>query len=145
MKVEEKIKELKDFLNVEARNKYFLDYDGGDETRLFGETVHFDTECLLTESEYNQIIKLIEETGRETEDYQIYFGYDVSGYDYWYRIMEEGTYINLTINIKNVDNINVESLLSEIYQTIEELSEKIKAVKTIDEMFTFNYKEEMGL
>lgn len=83
----------------------------------------------LTKEQYKEIETILQ-TSFEKETYIISFSYDVSGYDYWVKIMEENNYFHITIILKTdfkfdevdayeMDNL-VDSVLSQVLDIINE-------------------------
>ena len=141
MLTKQEMENLQDDLNKLFEDDYFIGYDGPPDDRLFGENMyHFDADLTLSESKYNKVIQRINNTHLTTKKYSIYFGYDVSGYDYWYKKQEEPNYIHLTIAMNDSKNVDAKKLASDIQKCISKLSDKLKRI-----LPDLDYEYEMGL
>ena len=88
-----------------------LEYDG-DPTDL---RLHSDERFSFganRESEYNEAIKEIDDINYKGNGWEIYASYDVSGYDYWMKNMEERNYITITVSFdkEDVDRNEIEKI-----------------------------------
>ncbi len=120
-----KMIEIKTKLNEIAQNNYFVEFDGGEEDVLLhlSDYPYFNV-SKFTKKEYNKLLKIIDITHKSTKDYQIYFWYDVSGYEYWID-NDDTNYIACSIYIKNQNLKNFDKLYSDIIATIEKLNNKL--------------------
>jgi len=59
-----------------------LEWDGGDDERLFDEMIHVDVSS-MTEEEYDEMEEALGDFDIKRDGYSVYASNDSSGYDYW--------------------------------------------------------------
>ena len=75
-----------------------LTHDGGDDSRLFSETI-FTRSKDMTEKQYVAMEKDLGKLALSGNGFEVYAWNDSSGYDYWTIRQEEDNYIQVTVNI----------------------------------------------
>ena len=91
-----------------------LTFDGGDDNRLFAETV-FTFSSNMSESEYEAMEKDLADFSIEGTGFSIEVWNDCSGYHYWTIKQEEDNYIQVTAYIQDVSKV----VPSELKQAME--------------------------
>lgn len=98
-----------------------LTFDGGDDNRLFAETIMVNTPE-MSKSEYDSYEKDLNSVDVKGDGFEIYAWNDVSGYDYW---SEEGeyNYIQVTVLIKDADKVDSKKLKSSVEDVVDDMTE----------------------
>jgi hypothetical protein len=92
-----------------------LDFDGGDDDRLFAETMYVDL-THMREDDYAQWERSLDEATVEGHMFRVYVWNDVSGYAYWKR---EGTnYQQVTVHVKNVRKVDPDEIRKAVSNVI---------------------------
>lgn len=86
-----------------------LTFDGGDDTRLFDEIIYADT-LSLTKKQYKKMEAELNKFLIKGMGFIVYAWNDVSGYNYWTKQMQEDNYIQITADIENAVNVDVDEL-----------------------------------
>lgn len=92
-----------------------LQWDGGDDTRLFSDEEHIWVYAnLLTKEQYDKMESEISKSVIKGKGYDVYAWNDVSGYNYWKEEGDAGdsNYIQVTVDVdpSKIDSINPEQL-----------------------------------
>lgn len=75
----------------------------------------------MKEKKFNKYIGYMETTTFENEAVEIYFSFDVSGYDYWKKIENELHYGSLCVKVKDFDKIDKQELIKKLEEMIKEI------------------------
>lgn len=106
-----------------------LEFDG-DKTDLI---LHHDvlfTFSAETEEEYNQIENLLDSFEILGNGFEIYFNYDVSGYNYWVKQQQERTTLTISVRFENEDVVSGLNLLF-LELSLEHMIETAKEINRI--------------
>lgn len=132
MNHEEKMNKIMDTLCELDGNRYFAEYDGGDDNRIFLEMQRPET-LKLTKEEYEIWEEAVNTTEIVKDKFEIYMATDVSGYEYWTEGQEEDNYHYVTIQINDPDmnEDEIHEMYNDIYKAIDIFEDKIKDVPYI--------------
>ena len=132
MNHEEKMNKIMDTLCELDGNRYFAEYDGGDDNRIFLEMQRPET-LKLTKEEYEIWEEAVNTTEIIKDKFEIYMATDVSGYEYWTEGQEEDNYHYITIQINDSDmnEDEIHEMYNDIYKAIDIFEDKIKDVPYI--------------
>jgi hypothetical protein len=105
-----------------------LTYDRGKDTRLFLDSmsdVDFDFRSIdvfaqfMSKKEYSDMEKHMKNYKLCGQGYSIYVWNDSSGYNYW-KEDGMGNYIQITVDVENIDLIDVHKMMNDVEQTYYE-------------------------
>ncbi len=83
-----------------------LTYDGGDDNRLFAETI-FTNSKDLTKTKYNEMENDVNNFEVKGDGFVVYAWIDDSGFEYWTKLQEEDNYIQITMEVSDPLNIDL--------------------------------------
>lgn len=87
-----------------------------------------------TEKEYNAVTKQLDKITEKGKGYNIYVWYDVSGFDYWVKTMQEDNYAQITISFDNAE-INPAQIPA-IERKLQRVIDKVENVTIINHFKT---------
>ncbi len=119
------------FYNLPNQIKH-LTFDG-DKTDLRLHNDEMFSWGAKTKKEYNKAVKEIDSINYEGNGWKIYAWYDISGYDYWMKNMEEPNYIQITISF---DKGNVST--DEVIKISNALEDAICEADAIQNRYSYN-------
>lgn len=113
--------------------KLCLDFDGGEDTRLFvPELIHVAVH-LMTREEYIRMERELGEFTIEGLGFTVYAWNDASGYEYWKKQSKTGdfNYIQITVDVTDISKVNE----TELMQALNRANNKFAKWNNIEEYY----------
>lgn len=100
----------------------YMEYEGDYQPVLYYPIVHISLEGLDKE-DYAQYEEAIEKASLTREKYDIFFSYDVSGYDYWSNQENDENYIQGIVTFQNttMNQDDIKNLITDLEAAAEQL------------------------